>query len=67
MLCGGLNEKEVQGRGGIGIHLTDSLHCINQHNTVKQPHSNKNISRMEKSLLESEEFTAIDNYHCYHC
>lgn len=41
--------------------------CINQHNTVKQSHSNKNISRMEKSLLESEEFTAIDNYRRYHC
>lgn len=29
MLCGGLNEKEIQGRGGICIHLPD--HFAVQH------------------------------------
>ena len=56
-------EEEVY----VYICLITLLYSINQHNTVKQPHSNKNISRMEKSLLESKEFTTIDNHHFYHC
>ena len=34
VLCGNLNGKEIQGRGGICIHVADSLCCTAETNTT---------------------------------
>ena len=38
MLCGDLNEKEIQGRGDTCIHVADSLCC-----TTETQHGNATI------------------------
>ena len=55
MLYSDLNEKEIQKRGDVCIHIADSLCCTAETNIVKKPHSNKkiqkNIGKICKGLI----------------
>ena len=46
MLCGDLNEKEIQGRGDICVHVTDLL-CL----TEETQHCKATVPQLKKNCF----------------
>ena len=56
MFCGDLNEKEIQGRGDICVHVTDLL-CL----TEETQHCKATVPQFKKKLF----FTFHVNVHTF--
>ena len=59
MLCGDLNGKEIQKRGGICTHIADSFCCIAETNTTLQ--SNYTPIKNLKALLKFFNLSSISH------
>lgn len=51
VLCGDPDGKEIQNRGSMYIHVTDSFCCTEEHYIVKQIYSSKILIEKKKRMF----------------
>ena len=51
VLCSDPDGKEIQNRGSMYIHVTDSFYCTEEHYIVKQIYSSKILIEKKKRMF----------------